>query len=46
LHKAGYFRELLVTNPHIDGALRSLLRQCRERVVRLSYPKSLGVGSS
>ena len=36
LHKAGYFRELLATNPHIDAGLRSLLRQCREMVVRLS----------
>jgi len=35
LHKADYFRELLATNPHIDGGLRSLLRQCREMVVRL-----------
>jgi transposase len=36
LHQAGYFRELLATNPHIDEGLRSLLRQCRETVVRLS----------
>src|SRR5690242_12357642 len=35
LHKAGYFRELLATNPHIDEGLRLLLRQCREMVVRL-----------
>jgi transposase len=35
LHKAGYFRELLATNPDIDEGLRSLLRQCRETVVRL-----------
>jgi transposase len=35
LHKAGYFRELLATNPHIDEGLRVLLRQCREMVVRL-----------
>jgi transposase len=35
LHQAGYFRELLATNPHIDEGLRSLLRQCRETVVRL-----------
>jgi len=34
LHQAGYFRELLATNPHIDEGLRSLLRQCRETVVR------------
>jgi len=36
LHKAGYFRELLATNPDIDDNLRSLLRQCREAVVRLA----------
>jgi transposase len=36
LHKAGYFRELLATNPHIDDGLRGLLRRCREMVVRLS----------
>jgi transposase len=35
LHQAGYFRELLSTNPDIDDSLRSLLRQCRETVVRL-----------
>jgi len=36
LHKAGYFRELLASNPDIDESLRSLLGQCREMVVRLS----------
>jgi len=36
LHKAGYFRELLASNPDINESLRSLLRQCRETVVRLS----------
>jgi len=36
LHKAGYFRELLASNPDVDESLRSLLRQCRETVVRLS----------
>jgi hypothetical protein len=35
LHKAGYFRELLATNPDIDEGLCSLLRLCRETVVRL-----------
>jgi len=35
LHKAGYFRELLATNPDIDEGLCSLLRVCRETVVRL-----------
>src|SRR5215468_397112 len=35
LHKAGYFRELLATNPDINEELCSLLRLCRETVVRL-----------
>jgi transposase len=35
LHKAGYFRELLMSNPDINESLRALLRQCRETVVRL-----------
>ena len=35
LHKAGYFRELLASNPDINPGLRSLLCQCREMVVRL-----------
>jgi hypothetical protein len=35
LHKAGYFRELLATNPDINEGLSSLLRGCRETVVRL-----------
>jgi len=36
LHKAGYFRELLASNPDIDEGLCSLLRLCRETVVRLA----------
>jgi len=40
LHKAGYFRELLATNPDIDEGLCSLLRLCRETVVRLSKTES------
>ena len=40
LHKAGYFRELLATNSDIDEGLRSLLRQCREMVVRLGKTES------
>jgi transposase len=36
LHKAGYFRELLASNPDIDEGLGSLLRLCRETVVRLT----------
>jgi transposase len=35
LHKVGYFRELLATNPEINNGLGSLLRVCRETVVRL-----------
>jgi transposase len=35
LHKAGYFRELLASNPDINESLCALLRQCREMVVRL-----------
>src|ERR1700687_2802469 len=40
LHKAGYCRELLATNPDIDEGLRALLRQCREAVVRLGKTES------
>jgi len=40
LHKAGYFRELLATNPDIDEGLSSLLRCCRETVVRLERTES------
>jgi transposase len=35
LHKVGYFRELLKSNPDIDESLRPLLQLCRETVVRL-----------
>jgi transposase len=45
LHKAGYFRELLATNPDIDEELRSLLRLCRETVVRLQRTESALVRS-
>jgi transposase len=45
LHKAGYFRELLATNPDIDEGLRSLLRQCRETVVRLQKTEGAMVRS-
>jgi transposase len=45
LHQAGYFRELLATNPHIDEGLRSLLRQCRETVVRLGKTENALVRS-
>jgi len=46
LHKAGYFRELLAANPDIDEGLRSLLRLCRETVVRLGKPKARWCGHS
>ena len=45
LHKAGYFRELLATNPDINEGLRSLLRLCRETVVRLQKTESAMVRS-
>src|ERR1700719_3444432 len=45
LHKAGYFRELLATNPDIDEGLCSLLRLCREMVVRLGKTESALVRS-
>src|ERR1700692_2011641 len=45
LHKAGYFRELLATNPDIDEGLGSLLRLCRETVVRLQKAESAMVRS-
>src|SRR6201987_6437454 len=32
LHKAGYFRQLLTTNPDIPEGLHSLLGLCREMV--------------
>ena len=45
LHKAGYFRELLATNPDIPEGLCSLLRLCRETVVRLQKTESALVRS-
>jgi hypothetical protein len=45
LHKAGYFRELLATNPDIDEGLCSQLRLCRETVVRLGKTESALVRS-
>ena len=44
-HKAGYFRELLATNPDIDEGLCSLLRLRRETVVRLGKTESALVRS-
>jgi transposase len=40
LHKVGYFRELLKTNPDINDSLRSLLQLCRETLVRLQKIES------
>jgi transposase len=45
LHQAGYFRELLATNPDIGDGLRSLLRLCRETVVRLQRTENALVRS-
>ena len=45
LHKAGYFRELLASNPDINEGLCSLLRVCRETVVRLQRTESALVRS-
>jgi transposase len=45
LHKAGYFRELLATNPDIDEGLAALLRACRETVGRLQRTESALVRS-
>src|SRR6202049_1263549 len=45
LHKAGYFRELLASNPDINEGLRGLLRLCRETVVRLQKTESALVRS-
>jgi transposase len=45
LHKVGYFRELLATNKEIDDGLRTLLRLCRETLVRLGKTESALVRS-
>ena len=45
LHKVGYFRDLLASNPDINDGLRSLLRLCRETVVRLGKTESALVRS-
>jgi Transposase len=41
LHKVGYFKELLATNPDINEGLRPLLRLCRETLVRSLQRDSL-----
>src|SRR5271155_1040831 len=45
LHQAGYFRELLATNPDINEGLKPLLQLCRETVVRLQKTESALVRS-
>jgi transposase len=45
LHKVCYFRELRATNQDIDDGLQSLLRLCREMVVRLGKTESALVRS-
>jgi transposase len=45
IFEAGYFRELLASNPDIDEGLGSLLRLCRETVVRLQKTESAMVRS-
>jgi transposase len=45
LHQAGYFRELLATHPDLDEGLCSLLRLCRETVVRLQRTEGALVSS-
>jgi transposase len=45
LHKAGYFRELLATNPDINEGLKPLLQLCRETVLRLQKTESALVRS-
>ena len=44
LHQAGYFRELLASNPEIDPGLRTLLVQCRDMVVRLAKTEKALIG--
>ena len=45
LHKVGYFKELLATNPDINEGLRPLLGLCRETLVRLQKTESALVRS-
>ena len=40
LHKVGYFKELMATNPDISSGLRPLLGICRETIVRLGKTES------
>jgi transposase len=45
LHKAGYFRELLATNPDINEGLKPLLQLCRETAVGLQKTENAMVRS-
>ncbi len=45
LHQAGYFKELLATNPDIGESLQPLLHLCRETLVRLRKTESVLVRS-
>jgi transposase len=45
LHQAGYFRELLASNPDINEGLKPLLQLCRDTVVRLQKTESALVRS-
>jgi len=44
LHKVGYFRDLLKSNPDINESLRSLLQLCRETLVRLQKTENAQYG--
>ena len=40
LHKVGYFKELMETNPDISRELKPLLAICRETIVRIGKTES------
>jgi transposase len=40
LHKVGYFKELMATNPDISSELKPLLTICRETIVRIGKTES------
>jgi hypothetical protein len=45
LHKVGYFKELMATNPDISSELKPLLTICRETIVRIGKTESALVRS-
>jgi len=45
LHKVGYFKELMTTNPDIGEGLRPLLTICRETIVRIGKTEAALVRS-